>query len=346
MTGIAREIAAGFGHAITLEQLALLAEFEDDDEAVNRLMNDFCNRRTGQHVAEQIRQERAEAAEHERLVAQLTADGYAVTEQLPPNAFMLHALLHDGQELTPEAHAACPGRGVYFGPYQPLEPCHYCTDPEANGHASRYQSTPLPDLSATAAPSSGAADRRPAPDREPPPAHPTRSASSSSRATGPGSPPATSASGGWPTACSPAAPRPKEAMPFITAQLLTMPAGAARRASPARPGRSCSASSPAGPSSRDETDAWPAGRLPLALLAVIAAAYEDRMDGDAGRATWRTDRRYTQCNRDDAGTYFRFLALRRLRTVAHRAGRRRRRSLHRRQHQRGLHQCGRAPRGR
>jgi hypothetical protein len=32
------------------------------------------------------------------------------------------------------------------------------------------------------------------------------------------------------------------------------------------------------------------------------------MDGDQGRFTWRTDRRYTQCPRDDAGAYFRFLA--------------------------------------
>jgi hypothetical protein len=48
--------------------------------------------------------------------------------------------------------------------------------------------------------------------------------------------------------------------------------------------------------------------LPLALLAVIATAYEDRMDGDAGRATWRTDQRYTQCNRKEASTYLRFLA--------------------------------------
>jgi len=32
------------------------------------------------------------------------------------------------------------------------------------------------------------------------------------------------------------------------------------------------------------------------------------MDGDQGRFTWRTDRRFTQCPRDDAGAYFRFLA--------------------------------------
>ena len=146
MSGIARETAEAFGYAITLEQLALLAEFDGDEEAVGRLTTAFCDGRSGEHAAERIRQERAELAEHERLAEQLRSDGYTITTELPPNATMLHALLHDEQELTPEAHAACPGRGVYFGPYQPLQPRHYCTDPEANGHAPRYQATPLPDL--------------------------------------------------------------------------------------------------------------------------------------------------------------------------------------------------------
>ena len=112
ISGFARETAAGFGHAITLEQVALLAEFEDDTEAVGRIMADMCNGRSGQHVAEQIRGERAEAAEHEQLVAQLIADGYEIAEQHPPNTLMLYYLLHDGEELTPETHAQCPGRAV------------------------------------------------------------------------------------------------------------------------------------------------------------------------------------------------------------------------------------------
>ena len=32
------------------------------------------------------------------------------------------------------------------------------------------------------------------------------------------------------------------------------------------------------------------------------------MDGDEGRKTWRTDQRYTQCDRSEAGAYLRFLA--------------------------------------
>jgi ParB family chromosome partitioning protein len=115
MTGLAREVAAGFGDGITLEQLALLAEFEDDTEAVNRLMNDFRSHRNGQHLAEKIRQERADAAEREQLTARLTAGGYTVVTGYPGGK-LLSGLAHDAQELTPENHAACPGRGIYLGP--------------------------------------------------------------------------------------------------------------------------------------------------------------------------------------------------------------------------------------
>jgi ParB family transcriptional regulator, chromosome partitioning protein len=172
MRGAARATAEAFGDAITLDQLALLAEFEDDEEAVGRLMTAFCDGTSGQHTAERIRQERAEAAEHEQLVAQLTADGYTVTGELPPNGCMLHALAHDDQELTPESHAQCPGRAVYFGTYQPLFPSHFCTDPEANGHTSRYKSTTLPVLNPDGgtSPDGTAAHPEPAPDPTPDPA--------------------------------------------------------------------------------------------------------------------------------------------------------------------------------
>jgi len=305
MTGFARETAAGFGHSITLEQLALLAEFEDDTEAVGRIMTDICNGRSGQHAAEQVRQERTEAAEHERLVAQLIADGYTVTEQLPPNALMLHSLLHDGQELTLETHAQCPGRAVYFGAYQPLHPRHFCTDPEANGHASRFQSTPLPDLS-------GASTGGDAASQDP--------------GTGTGSAPAPDpqrklvieGNRAWVAARNvrkrwladtllARRTAPREAMPFVTAQLLTMPQ-ALRDALTRAPGSQMFRVLTGGSMKPEAADAWAAGRLPLALLAIIAAAYEDRMDGDAGRATWRTDQRFTQCDREEAGAYLRFLA--------------------------------------
>ena len=301
MSGTARETAQALGYAITLDQLALLAEFDGDEEAVGRLTTAFCDGRSGEHEAERIRQERAELAEHERLAEQLRSDGYAITTELPPNATMLHALVHDEQELTPEAHAACPGRGVYFGPYQPLQPHHYCTGPEANGHASCYQPTPLPDLS-DGNPDTGAS---------------TGPGTGSGPAADPGRKLVVEGNRAWTAACTvrrrwltevllPRRTAPKETMPFITAQLLAMP-GPLRDAIASAPRSDLFRELTKGSFRPAEIEAWPASRLPLVLLAVVAAAYEDRMGGDQGKATWRTDR-YSPCTRDEAGAWFRFLA--------------------------------------
>jgi ParB family chromosome partitioning protein len=222
VTGFAREVAAGFGHAITLEQVALLAEFEDDTSAVNRLMNDFCDGRTGQHAAEAIRQERAEAAAREQLTAQLTADGYAITTCYPDGRLLLTGLACDGQDLTPEAHAACPGRAVYLNPYS-QGITHFCTDPEANGHARRNQGSSLPDLGQGSDDTAGGASPSPEHRADPGPDPARRLVIEGNRA--------------W-TAAATASVRkrwladtllarrtaPKEAMPFITSQLLAMPA--------------------------------------------------------------------------------------------------------------------------
>ncbi len=305
ITGFAREAAAGFGDDITLEQLALLAEFEGDDEAVSRIMNEISAGHSGQHTAERIRQERAEAAEHERLVAELTANGYAVTGEAPPNAQMLSWLLHDGEVLTPEAHAACPGRGVYFSFYQPLDPHHYCTDPEANGHAPRYQATPLPDLRGAAGTGDEAAITQ---------------EGSGGDAAAPGRQRKLVIEGNlaWVAARTvrkrwlaenlfARRTAPKETPAFITAQLLSMPR-VLRDAITRAPGSQLFEQVTGGAVKPDAVGAWAVARLPLAQLAVIATAYEDRMDGDAGRATWRTDQPYAQCSRQEAGGYLRFLA--------------------------------------
>jgi ParB family chromosome partitioning protein len=310
--GTARDLAHSFGYAITLDQLALLAEFDGDEAAVVRLTNAFCDGNSGVHVAERIRQERAEAAEHEQLLAQLTADGYAVTDSLPAGAHMLHLLLQDEQELTPEAHAGCPGRGVYFFDYQPLNPQHYCTDPAANGHSFRYQPTPLPDLSKDrTGPDGGSQD-------------PDQAGSGLGGNAGGSQPPdpgrrlVIEGNKAWAAACTvrkrwiadvllQRRSAPKDAMPFIAAQLLAMPP-ALRDAIAFAPKSVLFGELTKGTFAVADVAAWPAGRLPLALLAVIATAYEDRMSGDAGRETWRTDRPFPRCSRADAGGYFRFLA--------------------------------------
>jgi ParB family transcriptional regulator, chromosome partitioning protein len=305
MSGLARETAAAFGQSITLDQAALFAEFQDDDAAVNQIMNDICNGRTGQHVAERLRQERADEAARQHLITQLTADGYQITDEFPGGRRLLTYLAHDGQDLTPETHAACPGRAVHLSAYNPPAVTHFCTDPDYHGHTSGFPGSALPDLSGNGTTVSDGAGTPPAPETAPAPDPARKLVIEGNKAWTA----AANVRKRW-LAGSLLARRttPREAMPFITAQLLEMPSPV--RDAITRASRSTIFHEITGGTIRhdENTSTWPAGRLPLAILAVIAASYEERMDGDQGRFTWRTDRRFTQCPRDDAGAYFRFLA--------------------------------------
>jgi ParB family transcriptional regulator, chromosome partitioning protein len=305
MTGLARETAAAFGQSITLEQAALFAEFADDDTAVNQIMNDICNGRTGQHVAERLRQERTDQAARQQLITQLTADGYEITDQYPGARLLLTYLTHDGQDLTPETHTACPGRAVHLSSYNPPIVTHFCTDPASHGHTSSLPGTALPDLSGSDTAIADDADTPPGQGTDPAPDPARRLVIEGNKAWTA----AANVRKRW-LAGSLLARRtaPRETMPFVTAQLLEMPSPV--RDAITRASRSSLFQEITGGTIRhnDNTATWPAGRLPIAILAIIAASYEERMDGDQGRFTWRPDRRYTQCPRDDAGAYFRFLA--------------------------------------
>src|ERR1022692_3896929 len=114
ISGDTRAAASDLASQLTLAKLAFLAEFDGDQAAVDKLLEAFRYGATGEHVAERIRQDRAEAAEHQRIVAELEAAGVSVTDGLPEGAARLSTLTHDGEDLTAEAHTACPGRGAYF----------------------------------------------------------------------------------------------------------------------------------------------------------------------------------------------------------------------------------------
>jgi ParB family chromosome partitioning protein len=305
MSGLARETAAAFGQSITLDQAALFAEFQGDDTAVNQIMTDICNGRTGQHVAERLRQERADEAVRQQLITELAAGGYEITDQYPGARLLLTYLTHDEQDLTPETHAACPGRAVHLSSYNPPVVTYFCTDPYSHGHASRFQGSALPDLSGSGTTGADSADTPPIPETSTAPDPARRLVIEGNKAWTA----AANVRKRW-LASSLLARRtaPREAMPFITSQLLEMPAPV--RDAITHASRSSLFQEITGGTIRhdENTGTWPAGRLPIAILAVIAASYEERMDGDQGRFTWRTDRRYTQCPRDDAGAYFRFLA--------------------------------------
>ena len=132
-----RAAAGDLTRQLSLEDLALLAEFDGDAGAISRIIDALQRGYNVEYEAEKIRQERAEAAEHQRLIEELTAAGIPITDNLPAGAVRLSQLLHEGEELTPETHAACPGRGAYFVPWDMRYVVHYCLDPEEHGHVSQ-----------------------------------------------------------------------------------------------------------------------------------------------------------------------------------------------------------------
>ena len=94
---------------------------------------------------------------------------------------------------------------------------------------------------------------------------------------------------------------PREAAPFITRQLLSMP-DPFRSGLAAAPGRLLFSEITGHYAERwlETCDTAPAGRLPLLMLGPIVTAYEQAMTEGEGKNTWRTDR-YSPCPRSEAG---------------------------------------------
>jgi ParB family transcriptional regulator, chromosome partitioning protein len=286
-------------YPLDLDQLAVIAEFQDDPEAVTQLAAAAWNGRGFDHTAEQLRQQRADQAEHDRRRTELTAAGYAVTDILPPGAQRLNRLLHDGAELTDEQHADCPGRGVFFNGWDPLTPQHYCTDPSAHGHTSRYDQA----LSLSLPPPAGVPGSSEPGAAQPDPAR--RLVIEGNRA--------------WKAAAEvrrrwlagsllTRRTAPREAVQFAARQLLTMPEPL-HSGLPDAPRREAFRQFTGHTSEAllDSCTTGTAGRLPLLILAPIVTAYEHAMTEGEGRNTWRTDR-YSPCPRAQASGYLTFLA--------------------------------------
>ena len=163
---------------LTLDQAATLAEFEGDAEALKALVQ-AANDSPSQfgHVVARLRATRAEREARAAFTAELEAQGITIYGDRPfvPWTMALENLRGgDGNEITPEAHAACPGRAVtitYDWDWAPGAEAayraahglddeddiefvsdeegreagyaprwqvgrHLCTDPEQNGHAN------------------------------------------------------------------------------------------------------------------------------------------------------------------------------------------------------------------
>ncbi len=302
MSAGTREQMAEVAGQLTLDQLAILAEFDADQDAVAKVVDAFRNGYTAEYVAERIRQDRAEAAEHERLRAELDAAGTPVTSEIPEGAVRLSSLTHDGEDLTAETHGTCPGRGVYCPAWNRLHAVHYCISPGEHGHAMRgvLLGPPTADDAGTAAPGAlpdPPSNEPPDPDRRPViEGNKAWKAASEVRKRG------------LATALFARRTVPRATAPFVARQLLTMP-DPLRSGLAAAPSRLLF-SEITGRSAADWQeicDTTAAARLPLLMLAPIVTAYEQAMTEGEGRNTWRTDR-YSPCPRRDAGHYLTFLA--------------------------------------
>ena len=292
------------GHQLALDQLAVLAEFEDDSQAIARLTAAAW---TGafEHEAERLRQQRAEHAEHEQLRRELDQAGVTVTDTLPPAAHLLSGLRHDGAELTPESHATCPGRGAYFRSYDPATPVHYCADPGGHGHTLRYGDPAASASGAGAAvtPSpAGTYDPAGAPDPGPPDAA-RRLVIAGNKAWRA----ASEVRKRWLASLFARRTAPREVAVFVARQLLTMP-DPLRSGVAVAPGRLLFSeiTGQAAAGWLEACDTVAAARVPLLMLGPVVTAYEQAMTEGEGRNTWRLDR-YSPCPRDEAGRYLTFL---------------------------------------
>ena len=296
-------------HQLTLDQLAVLTEFDNDPQAIARLTTAAW---TGafEHEAERLRQQRAEHAEHDRLRRELEQAGVTVTDTLPAAAHLLTGLRHDGADLTPETHAACPGRGAYFRSYDLTTPVHYCADPRAHGHTFRYD-----DARASGTAAGAAGPLRPVgPDgspgqsdpglRDPGPADATRrlviSGNRAWRAAG-------EVRKRWLASLFARRTAPREVAVFVARLLLRMP-DPVRSGLAAASGRVLFGEITGQPAASwlEACDTVAAGRVPLLMLGPIVTAFEQAMTEGEGRNTWRLDR-YSPCPRNEAGRYLAFL---------------------------------------
>lgn len=143
--------------ALTLEQAAVLTEFEDDPEAVERLTTAATEGRGFEHTAQRLRDQRDRDALEDATAQELAKEGITVldfpasTESEHPNAVSLNYLVNDDadrSDVTAEDHRTCEGHAASVRIVPTFEGdekwravvTYCCTDPAKYGHRDRYAS--------------------------------------------------------------------------------------------------------------------------------------------------------------------------------------------------------------
>lgn len=130
--------------ALTLDQAAAVAEFEDDTDLAKELIATAI-KSPGQfaHTVQRSRDDRARAAAIHAATEALTSNGVKVIARPPYDAKtkgLDHLLDSAGKNLTPKNHATCAGHVAWFNGTYSTEPTYGCTTPGPLGHKERYPS--------------------------------------------------------------------------------------------------------------------------------------------------------------------------------------------------------------
>ena len=108
---LAQGAAETYEH-LDLIQAAVLAEFADDAEAVRALVTAAQRPGMFEHAAQTARDERNRAQRRKDLAASLVANGVKVVDDVPRTNWLDGLVDDDRVDLTPEAHASCPGHAA------------------------------------------------------------------------------------------------------------------------------------------------------------------------------------------------------------------------------------------
>jgi ParB family chromosome partitioning protein len=133
---------------LTLDDAAYLAEFDDDPAAVKALVTAAKSGENTAHVAQRFRDQRDTTQAIAALTTQLKDAGVAVIGEPPydeKTIRRLEHLRHDGQPLTTDSHADCPGHAAYvtrsWGEHK-AEAVYVCVHPRIHGHTDLTSRTP------------------------------------------------------------------------------------------------------------------------------------------------------------------------------------------------------------
>ncbi|MEU7916723.1 hypothetical protein [Microbispora bryophytorum] len=284
-----RQAAQRMNHDWTLEDLALLADFDGDEEALAEIHQRVGWGHQVRYAVEYIRTERAEAAERARVRAELEQAGIPVSDDIPSGALTLTRLADVVDGFDPDTHTTCEGHGVFLRSRGTPTPLAYCTSPEQHGYA------PPETPSAPGAPAVGSA--APARANEPErklviEGNRAWKASATVRQE-------------WVAGLLARATAPKPVMAWVARQLVEMPTPLRDKLTGAR--HTALWAKLIGNIDAASTAAVRPGRLPLLALAPIAVAYEHQMTvPDSARYIWRHDRTGA-VSRSDARAYLSLL---------------------------------------